>query len=122
MSASMQKTPFAARVQPPMRRPAAPADEDGEPDAVLHSALHHQSPKHHVYPAHHRSVTHLLTVLTPLVIGELIHDANKRWKWIRIGSLATAVAGELELCWQDRVRQREWKEREESHGREIAQR
>jgi hypothetical protein len=114
----MQKTPFAARVHSQVHQAAAHArtGNDGA-DATLDAALHHQPPKHHKHSAHHRSITHLLTVLTPIVIGELIHDADKRWKWIRIGSLATAVAGELELCWQDRVREREWKEREESRGR-----
>jgi hypothetical protein len=83
----------------------------------LHAATHHKAPHHHSYPAHHRGVTHLLTVLAPLIIGEMIHDAEKRWRWIRIGSVATALAGELELCWQDRVRQRECKEQQESHQR-----
>jgi len=104
-----------------MRRPATPADHEGA-DAVLQAALNHRPPKQHAHPPHRHGITHLLTALTPLVIGELIHDNAKRWKWIRIGSLATAVVGELELCWQDRVRQREWKQREESHGREVAQR
>lgn len=111
----MQKTPFAARVHSQVRQAHALPGDDGA-DATLDAALHHKPSKHHAYPAHHRSVTHLLTVLTPLIIGELIHDANKRWRWVRIGSLATAVAGELELCWQDRVRQRE-REQEESRSR-----
>jgi hypothetical protein len=115
MPAPMQKPSFAAQVHSQAHRPYTPAD-DGDADAVLHAAMQHKAPKHHAYPSHHRSVTHLLTVLTPLIIGELIHDADKRWRWIRIGSLATAVAGELELCWQDRVRARE-REQEESHGR-----
>jgi hypothetical protein len=121
MSAHMQKASFAARVHSQGHRPLDPAG-DGEPDAVLKAALNHTPPKNHAHAPHRHGVTHLLTALTPLVLGELIHDANKRWKWIRIGSLATAVVGELELCWQDRVRQREWKEREASHGREVAQR
>jgi hypothetical protein len=121
MSAHTQKASFAARVQSQAQRPYGPAGE-GDADAVLQGALNHRPPKHHAYPAHHHGVTHLLTALTPLIIGELIHDANKRWRWIRIGSIATAAVGELELCWRDRVRQREWNEREESHGREFAQR
>ena len=121
MSAPMQKASFAARVHSQAHRPHGPAG-DGDADTVLNAALNHRPPKHHAHPPHRHGITYLLTALTPLVTGESIHDTNKRWKWIRIGSLATAVVGELELCWQDRVRQREWKEREASHGREFAQR
>ena len=121
MSAHAHKASFVERVSPSARRPATPADEGG-PDAVLHGALNHRPPKQHAHAPHHHGVTHLLTALTPLVIGELIHDANKRWRAVRIAALATAVVGELELCWRDRVRQREWNEREESRTREVAQR
>ena len=33
-------------------------------------------------------------VLAPLIIGEFIKDAEKRWRWTRISSVATA------LLWQ----------------------
>jgi hypothetical protein len=30
-------------------------------------------------------------ILSPLVIGELVKDADKRWRWIRISAVATAL-------------------------------
>ena len=33
-------------------------------------------------------------ILSPLVIGEIIKDADKRWRWIRIASVATALVSE----------------------------
>lgn len=121
MSAHAHKS-FAARVSPAVEPEIPRGLDDLTPgfahaQATYQAALQHKAPQHHSHPAHHRSVTHLLTALTPLIIGEMIHDANKRWRWIRIASLATAAIGELELCWQDRVRDRE---QEKARSREIA--
>jgi hypothetical protein len=33
-------------------------------------------------------------ILSPLVIGELIKDPDKRWRWIRIMAVATALTAE----------------------------
>jgi hypothetical protein len=33
-------------------------------------------------------------ILSPLVIGELVKDSEKRWRWIRIASVATALVSE----------------------------
>ena len=33
-------------------------------------------------------------ILSPLIIGELVKDSDKRWRWIRISSLATALISE----------------------------
>jgi hypothetical protein len=33
-------------------------------------------------------------ILSPLVIGELVKDAEKRWRWIRISAVATALISE----------------------------
>jgi len=33
-------------------------------------------------------------ILSPLVIGELVKDADKRWRWIRISAVATALLSE----------------------------
>jgi hypothetical protein len=63
----------------------------------------------HERTSFHRSHTHLLTALTPLVIGELVHDPDKRWRWIRIGSMVIALIGEVEQSWRERIR----REREE---------
>lgn len=43
-------------------------------------------------------------ILSPLIIGELIKDADKRWRWIRISSVATALLSEG--LWAHRVNQR----------------
>jgi hypothetical protein len=33
-------------------------------------------------------------ILSPWVIGEIVKDADKRWRWIRITSVATALLSE----------------------------
>ena len=33
-------------------------------------------------------------IMAPLVIGEIVKDADKRWRWIRISSVATALVSE----------------------------
>lgn len=42
-------------------------------------------------------------ILSPLIIGELVEDADKRWHWIRISSLITALVSEG--FYANRVRQ-----------------
>lgn len=33
-------------------------------------------------------------IMAPLVIGEVINDPEKRWRWIRIAAVATALVSE----------------------------
>jgi hypothetical protein len=33
-------------------------------------------------------------ILSPLIIGEIVKDNEKRWRWIRIASVATALISE----------------------------
>jgi hypothetical protein len=33
-------------------------------------------------------------ILSPLIIGEIVKDADKRWRWIRISAVATALVSE----------------------------
>jgi hypothetical protein len=53
-------------------------------------------------------------ILSPLVIGELVKDSDKRWRWIRIASVATALISEgihtQRLMQERREREREWQE------------
>jgi hypothetical protein len=74
-------------------------------------------------------------ILAPLVIGEFVKDADKRWRYIRLTSVATALVSEAlyaarvsserkerqaerEECWQERIglekegRQRDAKQQE----------
>jgi hypothetical protein len=64
-------------------------------------------------------------ILAPLIIGEFVKDADKRWRYIRLASVATALVSEgmyaahvqrereerlaeRDECWQERVgRERE---------------
>jgi hypothetical protein len=50
-------------------------------------------------------------ILAPLIIGELVKDTDKRWRWIRISSVATALLSEG--LYTQRVQQ----ERREREGR-----
>jgi hypothetical protein len=55
-------------------------------------------------------------ILSPLIIGELVKDADKRWRWIRISSVATALLAEgfhtQRVMQQRRERNEEWRERQ----------
>jgi hypothetical protein len=33
-------------------------------------------------------------ILAPLVIGEFVHDSERRWRYIRLASVATALVSE----------------------------
>ena len=33
-------------------------------------------------------------ILAPLIIGEIVKDSDKRWRWIRIASVSTALLSE----------------------------
>lgn len=48
-------------------------------------------------------------ILAPLVIGEFVKDADRRWRYIRMASVATALLSEA--LWTSRIH-RERKERE----------
>jgi hypothetical protein len=51
------------------------------------------------------AVVHLVKmggILSPLIIGELVHDADKRWRYARIASVLTA--GLTETLWATRVK------------------
>ena len=55
-------------------------------------------------------------ILAPLFIGEFVKDADKRWRWIRISSVATALVSQAlytSRVQQDRQRceDRSWAER-----------
>jgi hypothetical protein len=50
-------------------------------------------------------------ILAPLVIGELVKDVDKRWRYIRMASVATALLSEA--LWTSRIH-RERQEREAS--------
>jgi hypothetical protein len=54
------------------------------------------------YPLGH--VVRLGGMLAPLVIGEIVKDPDKKWRWIRIISLLSA--GVSELLWAQRERER----------------
>lgn len=51
-----------------------------------------------------------LGILSPLVIGEMVKDPDKRWRWVRIASVATALVSEA--LWTRRIH-KERQEREE---------
>lgn len=53
-------------------------------------------------------------ILAPLVIGELVKDAEKRWRYIRLASVATALVSEG--LYTRRIQQ-ERSEREEQRQR-----
>lgn len=58
---------------------------------------------------------HLLAVLSPLVIGEVVKDPEKKWRAIRLASVCTAIGSEA--LWTHRLlkRRAEEEERERQH-------
>ena len=49
-------------------------------------------------------------ILSPLIIGELVKDADKKWRWIRIASVSTALL--TEGMYAHRVSQRRAEQQE----------
>ncbi len=41
-------------------------------------------------------------ILAPLLIGEFVKDPDKRWRWVRISAVATALVSEA--MWAGRIR------------------
>jgi hypothetical protein len=58
---------------------------------------------------------HLAGVLSPLVIGEVVKDPDKRWRAIRLASVGTALL--TEALWTHRLMKK--KEEREEHEREL---
>jgi hypothetical protein len=50
-------------------------------------------------------------ILSPLIIGELVKDADKRWRWIRISAVATALVSEGFYAHHVKQRREEQQER-----------
>jgi hypothetical protein len=56
---------------------------------------------------------HLGAVLSPLVIGEMIPDPDKRWRAIRLSTAVAAVASEA--LWTHRLLKKRAQEEEREH-------
>lgn len=76
-------------------------------------------PPHQTRQAFHRPRTslgvaghwlHLGAVLSPLVIGELIKDPEKKWRSIRLASVGFAILSEA--LWTDRLMKQRKEEQE----------
>ena len=65
----------------------------------------HQS-RHHP-PSAVGHWTRTLGALTPLVIGELVKDPEKKWRFIRIASVALAVLNEGSYAYRVQQERRE---------------
>ncbi len=57
---------------------------------------------------------HLGAVLSPLVIGEMIKDPDRRWRWIRLSTAVAAVASEA--LWTHRLLKKRALEDDREHG------
>ena len=85
------------------QRPAQPNEDDRE---------RHRSRPHHSAPSPVGHWTRTVGALVPLVIGELVKEPEKRWRFIRIASVALAVINEGAYAY--RVQQQR---RDEQHER-----
>jgi hypothetical protein len=104
---SMQQTSHhtdKVRAQPPKHREANSAAQ------THRQAFHH--PRTSYGAAGHWIKT--AGILAPLVIGEFIKDPDKKWRAIRIASVATALVSEG--MWTHKIH----KEREQARERELA--
>jgi hypothetical protein len=74
--------PFAAQ---PYRAPVSLPEHSGRPFRSARSSIGAGSAGHWLRMA---------GILSPLVIGELVKDADQKWRWIRISAVATALVSE----------------------------
>jgi hypothetical protein len=102
-----------------MNRPASFTERFASQSAAPHAG--HAEPPYHRQQFHHPRTSlgaaghwiHLAAVAAPLVIGEVIKDPDKRWRALRLASVAAALASEA--VWTHRLskdRQRD----EDSHA------
>jgi hypothetical protein len=61
------------------------------------AADHHERQEFHHARTSMGAAAHWLKtagILAPLIIGEFVKDTDKRWRWTRIASVATALVSE----------------------------
>lgn len=68
------------------------------PHTSFGGAKHFDGTRHYIYMA---------GALAPLLIGELVPDPAKRWRWVRISSIATTLAYEALYTVRERQRHSE---------------
>jgi hypothetical protein len=72
----------------------------GEPHGYVHSAYRGAPPERQAFHRPHISLgatghwVKTLGILSPLVIGELVKDPEKRWRYVRLASVGTALVSE----------------------------
>ena len=82
---------------------------------------HHRDEREPDYPRHHRPSavghwTRTIGALVPLVVGEVVKEPDKRWRFIRIASVALAVINEASYAYQvQKERDERERERREHH-------
>jgi hypothetical protein len=94
--------------QRPHTRRYQPQPDDGGQLPLRHAFRH---PKTSLGATGHW--IHLATVAAPLVIGEFVHDSEKRWKWMRMVSVGAALASEA--AWTLKI-SNERRREEEDHA------
>jgi hypothetical protein len=52
---------------------------------------------------------HMAGLFAPLVIGEIVKDADKRWRYVRLASVGTALAYEAMYTIREQKRREELK-------------
>lgn len=52
---------------------------------------------------------HMAGLFAPLVIGEVVKDADKRWRYVRLASVGTALAYEAMYTIREQKRREELK-------------
>lgn len=83
-------------------RPPQPYRE--EPERTDHRSRH--APRHQA-PSQTAHWTRTLGALAPLVIGEVVKDPEKKWRFIRIASVALAVLNEGSYAYRVNQERRE---------------
>jgi hypothetical protein len=90
------------------------------PQAARHQSYHQEPP--HERQAYHRPHTSMgatghwiktAGILAPLIIGEFVADPEKKWRYVRLASVATALVSEA--MWTNKIHQ----EREAAREREA---
>jgi hypothetical protein len=101
---------FSERFAPQAYQTRAPQPENAQfPDmANTRQSFHHPQTSVGAGSAGHW--IKMAGILSPLIIGELVHDADKRWRWIRISAVATALVSEA--FYANRVRRQREQQKE----------
>jgi hypothetical protein len=101
---------FSERFAPQAYQPRAPQPQNAEFPDLANTRQSFHRPQTSIGAGSTGHWIKMAGILSPLIIGEIVKDADKRWRWIRISAVATALVSEA--FYANRVRRQRGEQKE----------